>query len=146
MLPRHSPFFEQYLEWAETEMILPVLTGEAEGHTNYPEIPRRVASSSRSCFHPIADSPIVCCHSSIRPSTSHGGPGRIRLCAELEILIDYPCPFLSRGRAFFPFSCNFFLNEASSFEVAVDDLLETSRKFSTENLEVCLQLWRGDSL
>ena len=32
------------------------------------------------------------------------------------------------------------MKEDSSFEVSVDDLLETDRCFGTENLEVCLQL------
>ena len=46
--------------------------------------------------------------------------------ADLETFIDGPCDVPSGERAFF-FSCSFFLNEDSSFEVSVEDLLETTR-------------------
>ena len=44
--------------------------------------------------------------------------------ADLEILKDHPCDLSSCERAFF-LLCSFSLNEDSSFEVSVDDLLET---------------------
>ena len=73
-LAMHS--FEQYLECTETAMAFAVLTVGAVGNLNYPEFPRRVASSSRLWFLS------VCCHSSNRPSKSHARPSprRIRLC------------------------------------------------------------------
>ena len=41
-------------------------------------------------------------------------------------------------RRFF-FFCSFFLNKDSSFEVSVDDLLDTTRYYRIKTLEVCLQ-------
>ena len=59
--------------------------------------------------------------------------------ADLEVLVDRPCDLPSREKAF-SLLCSFFLNEDSSFEVSVDDLLEITRYFRITNLEVCLQL------
>ena len=63
---------------------------------------------------------------------------------DLEILIDHPCDLPSREEAFFCLR-GFFLNDDTSFEVSVDDLLETPRCFRIRNLEICLQLGTGDS-
>ena len=42
-------------------------------------------------------------------------------------------------RQWLPESCSFFLDKDSSFEVSVDDLLDTTRYFRIKTLEVCLQ-------
>ena len=44
-----------------------------------PELPRLAASSLRFWFHAVVYWTTVCCHSSIRPSKSHGGPRQTRL-------------------------------------------------------------------
>ena len=41
---------------------------------------------------------------------------------------------------------SFFLNEDSSFDVSVDDLLETTCYFRMKNLKVCLQLQTSDRI
>ena len=61
--------------------------------------------------------------------------------ADLEILTDHPCDLVSRENAFF-FLCSFLLYK-DSFEISVDDLLETARCLGIKNLEVCLQLCPG---
>ena len=46
--------------------------------------------------------------------------------ADLEILIDRPCDLPSRGKPF-SFLRSLILNEDSSFEISVNDLLEITR-------------------
>ena len=49
----------------------------------------------------------------------------------LKVLMDHPCDLPSRENGFF-FLCSFILNEDSSFEVSVVDLLEASRFFLSQ--------------
>ena len=58
--------------------------------------------------------------------------------ADLEVFQDRPCDLPSREKLLF--LCSSFLNEDSSFEVSVDDLLQTTGYLRIKNLEVCLQL------
>ena len=53
--------------------------------------------------------------------------------------MDHSCDLPSREKAFF-FLCSFFQKEDSSFEVSVDDLLETTHSLAIKNPQVCLQL------
>ena len=69
---------------------------------------------------------------------------RLACVADLEILVDHPYELSSREKA-----CLFFrkvcMNEDFSFEISVDDLLETLRFcIKLKNLEVCLQLDPSD--
>ena len=62
--------------------------------------------------------------------------------ADLEILVDHPCDLPSREKV-----CLFvelLVEDDSSFEVSVDDLLGTTRRCRIEHLEVCLQRCPND--
>ena len=65
--------------------------------------------------------------------------------ADLEILVDHPCDLPSREKAFLSL-CSLFLSENSSFEVSVEDLLETTRCFRIKTLEVCVQVGTVDGI
>ena len=54
---------------------------------------------------------------------------------DLGVLVDHPCDLPSGGNVFF--LCSFFLNEDPSFEVSVDDLLETTRYLRITSKFVC---------
>ena len=127
--------FEQYLKCTETAMGLAALTVEADGE----EISRISSFGSVFVTMMVSITSRVRCHTSIRLSKTDS------ICvADLEILIDHPCDLCSREKEFF--LCSFFLNEDSSFEVSVDDLLDTTRYSRIRNLKVGLQLCPSDSI
>ena len=121
-------------------MVFAVLTIEVDGHLDYSAFPRRFRLHRDYGFIPwrVERLDVVIFQFDLQ-NLIEMQDGFVCV-AHLEILVDHPCDLPSRENAFFSFLCSFILNEDSSFEVSVDDILESTRDLRVKNLEVCLQL------
>ena len=104
----------------------------SDSNTNYPDF-RRLAASSRDCgFMPSRLERLYVVILELDLQNLIDVPDGFVCVADLEIRLDHPCDLPSCEEAFFSL-CSFFLNEGSSSEVSVDDLLETTPFFLKKN-------------